>query len=317
MAAMNSCDLGQNYILWQRLRKCLLHNLTRDALTVALSQHTDRLAQRRAVLAAIQTREKRALARSRQTIGRMLDSIMGYLERLIAPGLPWELKCTERGLGLYIKSDCILTLAGITEQLGRAEMIELTDKQWERECSNLEQHCLIESCGKLGVVIGPVALLNKPCTGCSPHFVLCNLPSVNALDRLKRSRRTALQNVAEEQQQQQQNGRELQLSSGERQQQQSGGEQQLQRMRTTRLNGEKPLSVEAVTAAEAKIQVNLMTAAGKRKMSVTNKTLTPQDRLLPQLSVRLHSSCKSGRLHMIAGEELLLGYGISYGAYDC
>jgi hypothetical protein len=300
---MSFCELGPKYSLWQRLRKCLLHDKTRGALTAALSQHTDKLLQRRAVLAAFQAHEKRALASTRQTVARMLDSIMAYLERLVAPDLPWELKRTEKGLGLYVKSDCTLTLAIISEQLGRAEVVELTDKQWERERANPEQHCLIESCGKLGVVIGPVALLNKPRTGCCPHFILCNLPSVSALDRLKTSRRIALQNVAEDQ---------------EKQQQQNSGDkwQQQQQMRTTRSSDNKPLSSEAVAAAEAQSRAALLVAAGKRKLSVTNKTLLSQDRLLPQMSVRLHSSYQSGFLRLTAGEELLLGYGRAYGAFN-
>jgi hypothetical protein len=117
---MSFCDLGPKYTLWQRLRKCLLHDGTRDALTAALSEHTDKLAQRRAVRAAFQVREKQALASTRQTIARMLDSIMAYLERLVAPDLPWSLKRTEKGLSLYV---CTLTLANITEQLGRAEVV--------------------------------------------------------------------------------------------------------------------------------------------------------------------------------------------------
>ena len=59
----------------------------------------------------------------------------------------------------------------------------------------------------MGVVIGAVALLNKPCSRCAPHLLLCNLPSVSALDRLKKRRRADLQDVAEQQQ-----------SGGERQQ---------------------------------------------------------------------------------------------------
>jgi hypothetical protein len=300
---MSFCDLGPKYTLWQRLRKCLLHDGTRDALTAALSEHTDKLAQRRAVR-AFQVREKQALASTRQTIARMLDSIMAYLERLVAPDLPWSLRRTEKGLGLYVKSRCTLTLADITKQLGRAEVIELTDQQWERESAKPEQHCLIESCGKLGVVIGPIALLNKPRSGCTPHVVLCNLPDWSALDRLKKSRRTALQNGPEEQQQQQR-----------QQQQQVVEEQQQQEERSTRSSG-RSMSREAIAAAEAHSRTALLVAAGKRKLSVGNKTLLSRDRLLPQMSVRFHSSYKSGRLLLNAGEELLLGYGRGYGAFD-
>jgi hypothetical protein len=299
---MSFCDLGPKYNLWQRLRKCLLHDVTRDALSAALSGHTDTLLQRRAVLAAMQAYEKRALASTRFTVNHMLDSIMAYLQRLMAPGLPWELKRTENGLGLYVKSDCTLNLSTITEQLGRAEIVELTDEQWERERASSEQHCLVESCGKLGVVIGPVALLNKPRSGCAPHIVLCSLPSVSALDRLKKSRRTALQNAAEEQVQQQSSDEERQWL-------------RQQHMQATRGSGERPLSSEAVTVAEAQSRAALLIAAGKRKLCVTNKTLLSRDRPLPQMSVRPHSSYKSGRVQLNEGEELLLGYGRGYGAF--
>jgi hypothetical protein len=59
----------------------------------------------------------------------MLNSIMAYLERLAAPDLPWELKRTAKGLGLYAKTSCTLTLVAIQAQLGRAEIIVLTDEQ--------------------------------------------------------------------------------------------------------------------------------------------------------------------------------------------
>jgi hypothetical protein len=84
-------DLGPKHALWQRLRRCLLHDLTRAALTTALALNTYHLQQRAAVLAALRACEKRPLARSRSTISRMLNSIMTYLERLVAPDLPWEL----------------------------------------------------------------------------------------------------------------------------------------------------------------------------------------------------------------------------------
>jgi hypothetical protein len=107
----------------------LRQKTTRDALTTALSDYTDKLLQRRAVLAAVQAYEKRALASTRQTVARMLDSIMAYLQRLLNPGLPWELKRTEKGLGLHLKYDCAVTLQTLTELLGRAEIVELTDEQ--------------------------------------------------------------------------------------------------------------------------------------------------------------------------------------------
>ena len=121
---------------------------------------------------------------------------MAYLQRLLAPSLPWELKTTKKGLGLYVKSDCALQLSIIAEQLGRAEVVELTEEQWQRACTDPEQRCLVESCGTLGAVIGPVALLNKPRSGCAPHLLLCNLPSVSAVERLKERRRTVLQYIA-------------------------------------------------------------------------------------------------------------------------
>jgi hypothetical protein len=161
-AALCFNDLGPKHALWQRLRRCLLHNKTRVALTAALAKHTDHLQQRAAVLAALQACEKRPLARSRSTINRMLHSIMAYLERLMAPDLPWELKRTEKGLGVYAKMDCTLTLAAIHAQLGRAEVVVLTEEQRARESANPDQHCLVKLGKKLGVVIGPVALFNKP-----------------------------------------------------------------------------------------------------------------------------------------------------------
>lgn len=297
---MSFCDLGPKYSLWQRLRRCLLHDKTRGALTAALSDYTDKLLQRRAVLAAMQAYEKRALASTRQTVARMLDSIMAYLQRLIAPGLPWELKRTEKGLGLHVKDKCTFTRSALTEQLGRAEIVELTDTQWERESANLEQHCLVQSRGKMGVVIGPIALLNKPYSGCTPHLLLCNLPSVSALERLKKRRRTVQQNVAKQQ------------HSGSEGRQCLQQQQQRQHMHATRSSGEQPLSWEQVTAAEARSRTDLTTAAGKRKMFTTNRILLPRDRLLPQMSVRLHSSYKSGCLQLNAGEEILLGYGRAY-----
>lgn len=249
---MSFCDLGAKYILWQQLRRCLLHDETRGALTAALSGDTDKLLQRRAVLAAMQAYEMRVLASTRQTVSRMLDSIMAYLQCLIAPDLPWELKRTEKGLGLHVKNDCTLALQTLTELLGRAEIVELTDTQWERESADPEQHCLVQSRGKMGVVIGPVALLNKPCSGRAPHLLLCNLPSVSALERLKKRRRTAQQNVAE-QQHSDSEGRQCL--------------QQQQHMHATRSSGEQPLSGEQVTAAEARSRTDLRTAAGKRKCS--------------------------------------------------
>ena len=59
----------------------------------------------------------------------MLGIIMAYLERLVAPDLPRELKRTEEGLGVYVKVDCTLTLAAIHAQLGRAEIIEITGRE--------------------------------------------------------------------------------------------------------------------------------------------------------------------------------------------
>ena len=68
----------------------------------------------------------------------MPDTIMAYLQRLIASGLPWELERTEKGLGLHVKSDCTLTLQTLNELLGRAEIVELDDTQWERESADQE-----------------------------------------------------------------------------------------------------------------------------------------------------------------------------------
>ena len=154
-------------------------------------------------------------------------------------------------------------------------------------------------------MIGPVALLNKPCSGSAPHVVLCSLPTVSALDRLKKRRRTVLQDVAEQQQQSGAEGRQCLQKQ----------QQQQQHMHATRSSGEQSLSWEQVTAAEARSRADLTTAASKRKMWTTNRTLLPQDRLLPQMSVRLHSSYKSGCQRLNAGEEILLGYGRSYCAF--
>jgi len=77
-----------------------------------------------------------------------------------------------------------------------------------------------------------------------------------------------LQNVAEQQQQQ---------SKAEGRQCLQEQQQQQQHMRATRSSGEQPLSWEQVTAAEARSRANLATAADKRKMLTTNRTLLPQD----------------------------------------
>jgi hypothetical protein len=95
-------------------------------------------------------------------------------------------------------------LAAIHAQLGRAEVIVLTEEQRARESANSDQHCLVKLGKKLGVVIGPVALFNKPCSGGTPHLLLCNLPTVSALERSKKCIRRALQECVVEQQQQQQ-----------------------------------------------------------------------------------------------------------------
>ena len=158
-------DLGPQYTLWRRLRNCLIHDATREALTAALREHTEQAAQRTAVLAVFQAHEKRKLATTRFGVMHALDTIMAYLERLLSPSLLWELRTTEKGLGLYVKGGCTLDLHTVITQLGKAEMVQLTDQQWIRESADSEQHCLLSSRGKTGVVIGPVALLNKPCTG--------------------------------------------------------------------------------------------------------------------------------------------------------
>jgi len=74
------------------------------------------------------TRSERWQARDK-TVTRLLDSITVYLQRLLTPGLPWELKRTEKGLGLHVKYDCAVTLQTLTELLGGAEIVELTDEQ--------------------------------------------------------------------------------------------------------------------------------------------------------------------------------------------
>ena len=48
------------------------------------------------------------------------------------------------------------------------------------------------------LVIGPVALLNKPVRGGIPHFVLKNPPTTTAMDRLLKTLRTQVQNEAAE-----------------------------------------------------------------------------------------------------------------------
>jgi hypothetical protein len=159
----------------------------------------------------------------------------------------------------------------------------------------------------VGVLIGPIALLNKPSSDSTPHLLLCNLPSVSAQEQVKKSRRKALQSVAEGQQQ---------IVTEEQQQQKVVEEQQQQHRRATRGCGEKPLSPTAIAAAEAQSRSDLAAAAGKRKVAVTTNTMLSQDRLLPHVSVRLHSSRSSGRLILSTNEELLLGYGNAYGVYE-
>ena len=88
----------------------------------------------------------------------------------------------------------------------------------------------------MGDVIDPVALLNKPHFRCASYLFL---PTVSALERLKKRRRTVLQNTAEQQQ-----------SSGE-QQQQSSGEQQQQLVQAARDSRQKPLSPDGLAAAAA------------------------------------------------------------------
>jgi DNA-binding LytR/AlgR family response regulator len=121
----------------------------------------------------------------------------------------------------------------------------------------------------------------------------CSNASVSALDRLKKSRRTALQNAAEEQAQQQSSDEERQWLWQ-------------QHIPATRGSGERPLSSEAVTVAEAQSRAALLIAAGQRKLCVANKTLLSQDRLLPQMSVRPHSSYKSGHVQLTAGKSYCL-----------
>ena len=126
---MMLCDLGPQYTVWRRLRKCLIQDATREALTAALREHTDKAAQRAAVLVAIQAQEKRKLASTRFGVMHTLDTIMAYLERLLSPSLPWELRTSEKGLGLYVKGGCTLDLHTVITQLGKAEMVQLTDEQ--------------------------------------------------------------------------------------------------------------------------------------------------------------------------------------------
>ena len=45
-------------------------------------------------------------------------------------------------------------------------------------------------------------------------------------------------------------------------------------------------------------------------------TLLSQDRLLPQMSVQLHSSYKSGCQLLNTGDQLLLGYGTAYRTFS-
>jgi hypothetical protein len=300
---MSLSDLPPQYSLWRRLRKCLMHDATREALTAALREHSDKAAQRACVLAVIQAREKRKFASTRVGVMHKLDTVMAYLERMLSPSLPWELRTSEKGLGLYVKRDCSLDLHTFITQLGKAEIVQLTDEQWNRESADPEQHCLIMSCGKSGVVVGPVALLNKPCTRCAPHLVLCNLPTVSAFDRLKQSIRVT-QNVAEQQQQEE----EQQIAVNEQQQQQ-------QHVPATRSSGHEILSESLIAAAEAGSQSDLMSAARKRKARASSSTILSRDRLLPQMSMRVHSSYKSKSLRLSAGEEILLGYGRAYGVF--
>jgi hypothetical protein len=280
-----------------------MHDATREALTAALREHSDKAAQRACVLAVIQAREKRKFASTRVGVMHKLDTVMAYLERMLSPSLPWELRTSEKGLGLYVKRDCSLDLHTFITQLGKAEIVQLTDEQWNRESADPEQHCLIMSCGKSGVVVGPVALLNKPCTRCAPHLVLCNLPTVSAFDRLKQSIRVT-QNVAEQQQQEE----EQQIAVNEQQQQQ-------QHVPATRSSGHEILSESLIAAAEAGSQSDLMSAARKRKARASSSTILSRDRLLPQMSMRVHSSYKSKSLRLSAGEEILLGYGRAYGVF--
>jgi hypothetical protein len=125
----------------------------------------------------------------------------------------------------------------------------------------------------MGVVIGPVALFNKPRSGGTPHLLLCNFPSVSALKRSKKSIRRALQEGVTEQQQQQEDVADKQ------QQQDVADEQQQQQQhgRTTRGCGEKPLLAKAIAAAEAQSRADSRSAAGKRKLCVTNSTLMSED----------------------------------------
>jgi DNA-binding protein H-NS len=299
---MSFSDLPPRYALWRRLRKSLMHDATREALTAALREHSDKAAQRACVLAVIQAREKRKFASTRVGVMHKLDTIMVYLERLLSPSLPWELRTSEKGLGLYVKGGCTLDLHTFITQLGKAEVVQLTDEQWNRESADPEQHCLIMSCGKTGVVVGPVALLNKPCTRCAPHLVLCNLPTVSAFARLKQSIRVT-QNVAEQQQQ---------IAVNEQQQQH---QQHQQLVPATRSSGHCILSESSIEAAEAGSRADLMSAARKRKARASSSTVLSRDRLLPQMSLRVHSSYKSKSVRLSAGEEILLGYGRAYGVF--
>ena len=129
----------------------------------------------------------------------------------------------------------------------------------------------------------------------STNFLIC------CSCRLKQSIRVA-QNVAEQQQEQQ-------IAVIEQQQQQQ------QQQQFVLASGHGILSESLIAAAEAGSRTDLMSAARKRKARVISSTVLSRDRLLPQMSLRVHSSCKSKSLRLSAGEEILLGYGRAYGAF--
>ena len=76
-----------------------MHDATREALTAALTEHTDRAAQRAAVLAVIQGHEKRKLASTRVGVMHRLDTIMAYLERMLSQGCLGSLGQVRKALG--------------------------------------------------------------------------------------------------------------------------------------------------------------------------------------------------------------------------
>ena len=310
------------------MRSCLLHTETREALGRAMSPGVSESSElHEAVWGAIKhcVRNQKL---SKQEKQRLLDSVIGYSRRMLNSDLPWEVRlCDGSGLGIYAKYECELSLSEIQKWLSKAGVIEVSLTQ-AAKLAAAGNTCLFKSNGKYGVVIGPVALLNKPQCRQHPHLLLCNLPAISSLQSFKKKRKSDLQREqdaqdARECEREQEQCKEDAESKGdaqcngnaqcEKQQQQ---EQHKQSLRSTRRSGLPSLTCAEIAAAAEQSRDDLRRTAHKRKLTVANSTLLPHERLPLQCSLKLHSSHKSSSIKLFANQQLLLGYGRDYASYN-